>query len=48
MKYKVQLLNYDSVWVTYCDAPSKFYAHGAVRNLQDHGFKDFQIKIVKQ
>lgn len=48
MKYKVQLLNYDSDWVDYCVAYTKFYADAAVQNLQEHGFKDFQIKIVTQ
>lgn len=47
MKYKVQLLNYDSEWVDYCNAPTHFYALAAVENLHHHGFKDFQIKLVK-
>ena len=48
MKNKVLLLNYDSKWVTYCEAPTKIYTDAAVRNLKDHGFKDSQIKNVPQ
>lgn len=44
MKYIVQLLNYDSDWVTYCKAPTEFLAREAVRDLQNHGFKSYQIK----
>ena len=46
MKYKVQLLNYDSQWVDYCIAPTLYNAECAVHDLQYHGFKDFQIRTV--
>ena len=47
MKYKVQLLNYDSEWVDYCNAPTKIYADEAYQDLLRHGFLNHQIKIVK-
>lgn len=47
MKYKVQVLNYDSKWVTYCDALTDFYAEIAKADLEAHRFEDYQIRIVK-
>ena len=47
MKYLVQLLNYDSNWVTYAESPTYFGAHAAEVDLQQHNFKDFQIRIRK-
>lgn len=46
MKYKVQLLNYDSQWVDYCKAPTLHYAQEAMADLRNHGFKYFQFRIV--
>ena len=46
MKYKVQVLNYDSIWVDYCDAPTKFYAQCAEQDLLAHRFQKHQIQIV--
>lgn len=48
MKYHVMLLNYDSEWVIYCEAPTRFYAELAEADLVNHGFKDYQIKILTQ
>lgn len=48
MKYKVQLLNYDSEWVTYCESPTQFYAAEAEADLHRHGFQNHQIQIVKK
>ena len=49
MKYKVQLLNYDSEWVDYCVATSQYYAEQAVHDLrQNHNFEKFQVQIVMQ
>lgn len=47
MKYKVQLLNYDSEWVDYCNAPTLQYAVQADADLHHHGFQDFQNRLVK-
>lgn len=44
MKYIVQLLNYDSEWVTYCKSSTKLFAQQAVNDLLNHGFKPYQIK----
>lgn len=47
MKYKVQLLNYDSEWVDYCIAESTFQCDCALNDLKTcHNFKDFQIRCV--
>lgn len=48
MKYKTELLNYDSEWITYCDYSSKFEAFAAYGDLQMHGFREFQIRIVDE
>lgn len=48
MKYKVQLLNFDSEWVDYCNCPTKWYADEAYNNLLQHGFFNHQIRIVEQ
>lgn len=48
MKYLVQLLNYDSNWVTYCEAPTLHYVDEAVADLHNHGFKKFQIRVLNQ
>ena len=48
MSYIVQLLNYDSEWVTYCDSPNKWYAGIAVVDLQNHGFQPHQIRIKEE
>lgn len=45
--YKVQLLNYDSKWVTYAESPTYIGAYAAEVDLQQHNFKDFQIRIRK-
>lgn len=47
MKYLVQLLNYDSEWVTYCESPTLYYAVQADADLHHHGFQDHQIQLVK-
>lgn len=48
MKIFVQVLNYDSVWVTYCAAQSQYQAECAVADLQNrHGFQPHQIQCVK-
>ena len=45
MKIKVYVLNYDSEWVLYCDASSRWLAECAVANLQNvHNFQPHQIK----
>lgn len=47
MKYKVQLLNYDSEWVDYCNAPTKFYAQQAYNDLREvHNFQPHQIRVL--
>lgn len=48
MKYKVQLLNYDSEWVNYCNAQTLYNAECAVHDLKYHGFEDYQIKMIPQ
>ena len=49
MKFKVQLLNYDSDWVDYCITDTKFYADKAVEDLRfKHNFEKYQVKIVMQ
>lgn len=49
MKYIVQLLNYDSEWVTYCVSPTRFYAECAVADLQNaHGFQVHQIQVLTE
>lgn len=45
MKYKVQLLNYDSEWVDYSTSPTKFGADEAYQELLRHGFFNHQIRI---
>lgn len=47
MKYKVQLLNYDSEWITYCNADTLWQAKQANADLHLRGFRDFQIQLVK-
>jgi hypothetical protein len=47
MKYVVQLLNYDSEWVTYCESPTRFYAEDALEDLRRHGFHHYQIRILQ-
>lgn len=48
MKIFVQVLNYDSVWVTYCVAQSELHAQQAVADLRyRHNFQQFQIQVVK-
>ena len=48
MSYLVQLLNYDSEWVTYCDSPNQWYAGIAAIDLQNHGFQPHQIRIKEE
>lgn len=49
MKYIVQLLNYDSEWVTYCVSTTRFNAECAVADLQNvHGFQTHQIQVLTQ
>lgn len=48
MKYLVQLLNYDSEWITYCKADTLWQAVQADADLHHHGFQDFQIQLVKK
>lgn len=45
MKYKVQLLNYDSEWVDYCISPTEYHAGEAYSDLIMHGFFNHQIRI---
>lgn len=47
MKYKVQLLNYDSEWVDYCNSPTSFFAYEAKADLLRRGFKEYQIRTIK-
>lgn len=46
MNYHVMLLNYDSEWVPYCEAPTRFFAEAAAEDLKNHGFQHYQIKIL--
>lgn len=48
MKYYVELLNFDSLWVTYCTAPTKYYADIAYDDLRNRGFQNHQIRIVER
>lgn len=49
MKYKVQILNYESKWVDYTDYSSKYWADCAVADLKErHNFEGHQIKILKK
>lgn len=46
MKYKVYVLNYDSEWVIYCQAATRFQTESAVADLQNvHNFQPHQIKV---
>ena len=45
MKTKVYVLNFDSEWVLYCTAVTRFQCECAVADLQNnHNFKSHQIK----
>lgn len=49
MKIKVEVLNYDSEWVTYCNAHTRYKAEWAVADLQNnHNFKSFQIRCTEK
>lgn len=46
MKYKVELLNFDSDWVTYSTSSTKWGAKVAqVDLIYNHHFQDFQVRI---
>lgn len=48
MKIKVEILNYDSEWVTYCNAVSRFHADNAIYDLRvKHNFESFQIRCTE-
>lgn len=47
MKWKVLLLNYDSEWVEYCNSPTLHHAMEADADLLRKGFKEYQIKLVR-
>lgn len=45
MKYIVYVLNYDSEWIVYCNAGTRFYADCAIADLMNvHHFQPHQIK----
>lgn len=49
MKIKVEVLNYDSQWVNYCNAVTRCQADNAVYDLQHtHNFKPFQIRCTEK
>lgn len=48
MKYTVELLNYDSQWVQYCDAPTRFYALQALSDLRVRGFGHHQTRMISK
>ena len=47
MKWKVLLLNYDSEFVEYCNAPSLSLAIEANADLRRRGFQENETKLVK-
>lgn len=48
MKIKVEILNYDSEWVTYCNAQTRYQAECAVADLQNnHSFYVHQIRLTE-
>lgn len=47
MKYAIQILNYDSEWVTYAKSPADYYTERVIEDLHHHGFKNFQIRIIE-